>query len=237
MDGSPASPPAWRNSRRPLHLRHAGRPALAGIVAAIGLVSVPVVAQAQPPVAPPPTGAAACNLVSQADVSYVVGRTVPAPQVVSSTQVFDKRYNISGTLTECTYGSLTGLSITKVVVLTYEALSAPVPAALEKADLQAAQKDSGDLEFDALQGLGPPRLAFQEHLGRRAICADRDKGPTIPRGCLRVLKPVQSQARRVGRPRGEVLLPAHALRQVHRECAAATPRGSALTERCDLDGT
>ena len=162
MDGSPASAPPRRNSRRQLHLRQAGRPALAGIVATIGLVSVPVVAQAQPPAPPPPTGAAACNLVSQADVSYVVGRTVPPLQVVSSTQVFDKRYNISGTLTECTYGSLTGLSITKVVVLTYEALSAPVPAALEKADLQAAQKDSGgSLKLTRYKGLGHPAWLFR----------------------------------------------------------------------------
>jgi hypothetical protein len=36
MDGSPASTPRRRNSRRLLQLRHAGRPALAGIVAAIG---------------------------------------------------------------------------------------------------------------------------------------------------------------------------------------------------------
>ncbi len=74
-----------------------------GDCGAIGLVSVPVVAQAQPPAPPPPTGAAACNLVSQADVSYVVGWTVPAPQVGSSTQIFDKKDNISGTFTECTY--------------------------------------------------------------------------------------------------------------------------------------
>jgi len=88
-------------------------------VAAIGLVSVPMVAQAQPPAPPPPTGAAACNLVSQADVSYVVGWTVPAPQVVSSTQIFDKKENISGTVTECSYGSLTGLGVLKAVLLTY----------------------------------------------------------------------------------------------------------------------
>ena len=157
MDGSPARTPPRRNSRRRLHLRHAVCPALAGIVAAIGLVSVPIVAQAQPPAPPPPTGAAACNLVSQADVSYAVGWTVPAPQVVSSTQVFDKREKISGTYTECTYGSLTGLSITKVVVLTYEALSAQVPASLEKADLRAAQRESGgSFKLTRYNGLGHP---------------------------------------------------------------------------------
>ncbi len=138
MGGSPASTPRRRNSRRLLQLRHAWRPALAGIVAAIGLVSVPVVAQAKPPAPPPPTGAAACNLLSQADVSYVVGWTVPAPQAVSSTQIFDKKNGISGTFTECIYGSLIS-GVTKVVELTYEALSAPVPAAVEKADQKAAQ--------------------------------------------------------------------------------------------------
>jgi hypothetical protein len=167
MDGSLASTPEPRNSRRLLHLRKAGRPALAGIVAAIGLVSVPAVAKAQPPAPPPPTGAAACNLVSQADVSYVVGRTVPAPQVASSTQVFDKRDNISGTLTECTYGSLAaGPSITKVVVLTYEALSAPVPADLEKVDLIAAQRDSGgSLKLTRYKGLGHPAWLFRNTSG------------------------------------------------------------------------
>ncbi len=157
MDGSPASNPRRRNSRRLVQLRHAGRPALAGIVAAIGLVSVPMVAQAQPPAPPPPTGAAACNLVSQADVSYVVGWTVPAPQVVSSTQIFDKKENISGTVTECSYGSLTGLGVLKAVLLTYEALSAPVRASVEKADLQAAQRESGgSVKVTRYNGLGHP---------------------------------------------------------------------------------
>jgi len=165
MDGPPASTPRRRNSRRLLQLRHAGRPALAGIVAAIGLVSVPVVAQAQPPAPTPPTGAAACNLVSQADVSYVVGWTVPAPQVLSSTQVFDKKDNISGTVTECTYGSLTGLDLTKVVVLTYEALSAQVPASVEKADLRAAQKESGgSLKLTRYNGLGHPAWLLRSTL-------------------------------------------------------------------------
>jgi hypothetical protein len=76
---------------------------------------------------------------------------------VSSTQVFDKRENISATVTECTYGSLVGPSITKVVVLTYEALSAPVPAALEKLDLEAAQKDiGGSLKLTRYKGLATP---------------------------------------------------------------------------------
>jgi len=161
MDGSPASTPRRRNARRLLQLRRAVRPALAGIVAAIGLVSVPVVAQAQPPAPPPPAGAAACNLVSQADVSYVVGWTVPAPQVLSNTQIFDKKEKISGTYTECTYGSLTS-GLTKVVVLTYEALSAPVPAAAVKADLQAAQKEGGgSFKVTRYKGLGHPAWLFR----------------------------------------------------------------------------
>jgi hypothetical protein len=95
--------------------------------------------------------------VSSADVSYAVGWTVPAPQAASSTQIFDKRDNISGTFTECTYGSLTGLGLTKVVVLTYEALSAPVPAAVEKMDLQKAQSESGGtLKVVRYNGLGHP---------------------------------------------------------------------------------
>jgi len=90
-------------------------------------------------------------------VSYVVGWTVPAPQVVSSTQIFDKKENISGTVTECSYGSLTGLGITKVVLLTYEALSAQVPASVEKSDLQAAQKESGgSVKLTRYNGLGHP---------------------------------------------------------------------------------
>jgi hypothetical protein len=162
MDASPASIPRRRNSRRlhPLQFRQrrtAGRSALAGIVAAIGLVSLPVVAQAQPPAPPPPSGAAACNLVSDSLVSYVVGRTVPAPQVASGTQIFDKNDNISGTVTECTYGSLTGLGVTKDVLLTYEALSAQVPASVEKADLQAAEtKSGGTLKVTRYNGLGHP---------------------------------------------------------------------------------
>jgi hypothetical protein len=157
MDGSPASIPRRRNARSPFQLRHAGRPALAGIVAAIGVLSLPVVAQAQPPAPAPPSGAAACNLVSSLDVSYVVGRTVPAPQVVSGTQIFDQKDNISGTFTECTYGSLSGLAVTKAVVLTYEALSAPVPASVEKADLQAAEnKSGGSLKVTRYNGLGHP---------------------------------------------------------------------------------
>jgi len=156
MDGSPASTPRQRNSRRLPQLRHAGRPALAGIVAAIGLVSVPVVAQAQPPAPAPPTGAAACNLVSQLDVSYVVGWTVPAPQVGSGTQIFDKKDNISGSFTDCTYGSLTPVD-TKEVVLVYEALSAQVPVSVEKTDLQAALTGGGDsFKLTRYQGLGHP---------------------------------------------------------------------------------
>ncbi len=151
MDSLPASTPRRSNSRRLLQLRQAGRPALAGIVTAIGLVSVPVIAQAQPPAPPPPTGAAACNLVSQIDVSYVVGWTVPAPKVSSGTQTFDKKDNISGTFTECTYGSLTS---TKVVLLTYEALSAPVPAAVEKTDLRA--DSGGTFKVTRYKGLGHP---------------------------------------------------------------------------------
>jgi len=92
----------------------------------------------------------------------------PGPQVVSSTQIFDKEDNISGAYTECTYGSLTGSGVTKAVVLTYEALSAQVPASVEKADLQAAERGRRIFEGDALQRLGPPRLASQEHLSRRA---------------------------------------------------------------------
>jgi len=157
MDGSPVSTPRRRNSKCLLQLRRAGRRALTAIVAAIGLVSVPVVAQAQPPAPPPPSGAAACNLVSALDVSYVVGRTVPAPQVASGTQIFDKKDNISGTVTECTYGSITGLAITKAVLLTYEALSAQVPASVEKADLQAPQKESGGaVKVTRYNGLGHP---------------------------------------------------------------------------------
>jgi hypothetical protein len=130
-------------------------------VAAIGLVSVPVVAQAQPPAPPPPTGAAACNLVSHFDVSYVVGWAVPAPQAVSSTEIFDKTDNISGTFTECTYGSLTS-GVTKVVVLNYEALSAPVPAAVEKSDLQAVQNESGgSFKVTRYKGLGHPAWLFR----------------------------------------------------------------------------
>jgi hypothetical protein len=95
--------------------------------------------------------------VSSLDVSYVVGRTVPAPQVVSGTQIFDQKDNISGTFTECTYGSLSGLAVTKAVVLTYEALSAPVPASVEKADLQAAEnKSGGSLKVTRYNGLGHP---------------------------------------------------------------------------------
>jgi hypothetical protein len=72
MDASPASPPRRRNARCLLqfrHFRYAGRQVLVGIVAGIGLVSVPTVAQAQPPAPAPPSGATACNLVSSADVS------------------------------------------------------------------------------------------------------------------------------------------------------------------------
>lgn len=107
MDGRlPA--PRRRNSRRLLQLRHAGRPALAGIVAGIGLVSVPGAVQAQPPAPTPPPGAAACNLVSHIDVSY-------------------------------------------------EALSAPVPAAVGKIDLQAAQNESGgSFKVTRYKGLGHP---------------------------------------------------------------------------------
>jgi hypothetical protein len=95
--------------------------------------------------------------VSSLDVSYVVGRTVPAPQVVSGTQIFDQKDNISGTFTECTYGSLSGLAVTKAVVLTYEALSGPVPASVEKADLQAAEnKSGGSLKVTRYNGLGHP---------------------------------------------------------------------------------
>jgi hypothetical protein len=156
MDGSPASTLRRCQSRRLLQLRHAGRPALAGIVAAIGLVSVPVVAQAQPPAPPPPTGAAACNLVSQADVSYVVGWTVPAPQVGSSTQIFDKKDNISVTFTDCTYGSLTSVD-PKEVLLTYGALSAQVPASVERTDLQGTQAESGAyFKVTRYNGLGHP---------------------------------------------------------------------------------
>jgi hypothetical protein len=42
--------------------------------------------------------------VSSADVSYAAGWTVPAPHAASRTQIFDKRDNISGTFTDCTYG-------------------------------------------------------------------------------------------------------------------------------------
>jgi hypothetical protein len=90
-------------------------------------------------------------------VSYAVGRTVPAPQVESSTYVFDKTENITGTFTDCTYGSLAGLGITKAVELTYEALSAQVPAALEKSDLQKEQSESGGtLKVTRYNGLGHP---------------------------------------------------------------------------------
>jgi hypothetical protein len=80
---------------------------------------------------------------------------------VSSTRVFDKRDNISGTITECTYGSpISG--VTKVVVLTYEALSAPVPAAVEKSDLQAVQKEGGgSFKVTRYKGLGHPAWLFR----------------------------------------------------------------------------
>jgi hypothetical protein len=90
-------------------------------------------------------------LVSQIDVSYVVGWKVPAPQVRSGTQTFDKKDNISGTYTDCTYGSITS---TKVVLLSYEVLSAPVPAAVEKMDLQA--ESSGSSKVTRYKGLGHP---------------------------------------------------------------------------------
>ena len=155
MGGSPASTHRWRNSRRLRQPRHAGRKALAGIAAALGLLSAPVAAQAQPPAPPPPSGAAACDLVSALDVSYVVGRTVPAPEAQSSTRIFDKKDNISGTFTECTYGSLT--SFTKVVVITYEALSAPVPAAFIKSDLKAELGEIGGIfKVTRYNGLGHP---------------------------------------------------------------------------------
>jgi hypothetical protein len=101
--------------------------------------------------------------VSDTDVSYVVGRAVPAPQVSSSTQAFDKKADITGTFTDCTYGSLTSSSITKVVVLTYEALSAPVPATDEKADLREA-RDGGSFKVTRYLGLGHPAWLFRSTL-------------------------------------------------------------------------
>jgi hypothetical protein len=89
-------------------------------------------------------------------VSYVVGWTVPAPQVGSGTQIFDKKDNISGSFTDCTYGSLTPVD-TKEVVLVYEALSAQVPVSVEKTDLQAALTGGGDsFKLTRYQGLGHP---------------------------------------------------------------------------------
>ncbi|HTW10365.1 MAG TPA: hypothetical protein VME46_22870 [Acidimicrobiales bacterium] len=160
MGSSPAGTQRWCNLRRLRQLRHAGRQALVGIAAALGLVSAPVVAQAQPPAPTPPTGAAACALVSALDVSYVVGWTVPAPEARSGTQIFDKRDNISGAFTDCTYGSLTSNSPTsfaKVVIITYEALSAPVPAAFIKSDLKAELGEIGGIfKVTRYNGLGHP---------------------------------------------------------------------------------
>jgi hypothetical protein len=49
------------------------------------------------------------------------------------------------------------LGLTKVVVLTCEALSAPVPAAVEKMDLQKEQSESGGtLKVVRYNGLGHP---------------------------------------------------------------------------------
>ena len=80
----------------------------AASVVLVGLVSVPGAVQAQPPAPTPPTGAAACNLVSHIDVSY-------------------------------------------------EALSEPVPAAVGKIDLQAAQNESGgSFKVTRYKGLGHP---------------------------------------------------------------------------------
>ena len=55
--------------------------------------------------------------------------------------------------------------VTKVVLLTYEALSAPVPAAVEKTDLQAAQKEGGGFfKVTRYNGLGHPAWLLRSTL-------------------------------------------------------------------------
>lgn len=77
-----------------------------------------------------------CSAVGAKAVSEAVGYTVPAATTTIDRRMFSAKYNISATMTDCTYGSQASLAdILKDVNLVYEKLSRRVPASVIKDDL------------------------------------------------------------------------------------------------------
>lgn len=85
-----------------------------------------------------------CSAVGAKAVSQAVGYTVPAATTTINRRMFDAKYNISATVTDCTYGSEASLAdILKDVNLVYEKLSRPVPVSVIRKDLTQLSAKAG----------------------------------------------------------------------------------------------
>jgi len=99
-----------------------------------------------------------CKAVSAAAVSHVVGYSLPAPTSTVNMQT-DKKLNITGTFTDCTYGTYGSGSPT--VDLVYETLSRAVPLSTFQQVIQATGKQmpGADITVKPYAGLGHPALS------------------------------------------------------------------------------
>jgi len=115
-----------------------------------------------------------CKAVSAAAVSHVVGYSLPAPTSTVNTQT-DKKLNITGTFTDCTYGTYGSGSPT--VDLVYETLSRAVPLSTFQQVIQATVKQmpGADISVKPYAGLGHPALSVTITQGQLQQSGRRDR--------------------------------------------------------------
>lgn len=159
---------------------HRTRRVLAGATATIGLLAVPgVVAAAARPAGHlvAASSASLCAGVSAAAVSSVVGYTLPAAVVTSSSGKWGTSTTIHSSTTTCTYGAPNPMATTgQGVALAYDKLSSPPPKGEAVADLKAslarAEKEmppGGKVTWKLSTQYGIPSLYFKTSFTEQSV--------------------------------------------------------------------
>ena len=142
MSSSPASATPLSSEHRGRLRRYPTR-SLVALAAAAGCTALPGVAQAATaPKVPLPVMTTACNKISRAAVSGIVGYPVPVPTGETITSTVDQALNLTATATSCTYlvpGSATNHFGSKTINLGAETFNKTVTLATLKAAEEAEQ--------------------------------------------------------------------------------------------------
>lgn len=170
-----------RRARRTDRSRHTSRPhrfarwvAAGCSAAAVSLTAVATPALAAPAVRAASNNAAAiCSKVSASQVSSVVGYSVPNPTAQQATEVFDKRYGTTGTVTNCSYepkGTSTK-DILKTVELSYASLNKNVTVAEAESEIKATEGKTHKWTVQPYNSLSHPAVYLAYSSGGYTVAA------------------------------------------------------------------